>query len=125
MNGLRPREFYTEYEQHGGSMIIPTEIFDELYDDATEEIERLKEQLNDEIDDELKQSEIMVKQQNGIERQKEIIRELDIKNLELTTVIKEVREYIDYYGITPEQNDDVMVRHILKGILEILDKENI
>ncbi len=38
------------------------------------------------------------------------------------SIIKEVREYIDYYGITPEQNDDVMVRHILKGILEILDK---
>ena len=37
-------------------------------------------------------------------------------------IIKEVREYIDYYGITPEQNDDVMVRRILKGILKILDK---
>jgi len=33
-----------------------------------EDIKRLKEQLNDEIDDELKQSEIMVKQQNEIER---------------------------------------------------------
>ena len=29
-----------------------------------------------------------------IERQKEIIKQLDIKNLELTTIIKEVREYI-------------------------------
>lgn len=36
-----------------------------------EEIERLKEQLN-EIDDELKQSEIMVKQQNEIERLKDL-----------------------------------------------------
>ena len=42
----------------------------------------------------------------------------------LQSIIKEVREYIDYYGITPEQNDDVMVRNILKGILEILDKES-
>ena len=33
-----------------------------------QEIERLKEQLNDEIDDELKQSEIMVKKQEEIER---------------------------------------------------------
>ena len=40
----------------------------------------------------------------------------------LNNIIKEVREYIDYYGITPEQNDDLLLRHILKRILEILDK---
>lgn len=39
---LREEEFYEQYHQHGGTTIIPTEIFNELYDDATEEIERLK-----------------------------------------------------------------------------------
>lgn len=38
---LREKEFYEQYHQHGGTTIIPTEIFNELYDDATEEIERL------------------------------------------------------------------------------------
>lgn len=38
---LREEEFYNQYHQHGGTTIIPTEIFNELYDDATEEIERL------------------------------------------------------------------------------------
>lgn len=38
---LREEEFYDQYHQHGGTTIIPTEIFNELYDDATEEIERL------------------------------------------------------------------------------------
>ena len=38
---LREEEFYEQYHQHGGTTIIPTEIFNELYDDATEEIERL------------------------------------------------------------------------------------
>lgn len=41
---LREEEFYEQYHQHGGTTIIPTEIFNELYDDATEEIERLKEE---------------------------------------------------------------------------------
>ena len=38
---LREEEFYNQYHQHGGTTIIPTEIFNELYDDATEKIERL------------------------------------------------------------------------------------
>lgn len=38
---LREEEFYEQYKHHGGTTIIPTEIFDELYDDATEEIKRL------------------------------------------------------------------------------------
>lgn len=45
------------------------------------------------IDDLLNEND---KLQEEIERQKEIIRQLDIKNLELTTIIKEVREYIEY-----------------------------
>lgn len=36
--------------------------------------------------------------------------------------IKEVRELINYYGITPEENDDTTCRSILKQFLEILDK---
>ena len=45
---------------------------DKVEEEKDREIERLKEQLNDEIDDELKQSEIMVKQQNEIERLKDL-----------------------------------------------------
>ena len=44
---LREEEFYEQYHQHGGTTIIPTEIFNELYDDATEEIERLNKDLKD------------------------------------------------------------------------------
>ena len=43
---LREEEFYEQYHQHGGTTIIPTEIFNELYDDATEEIERLNNIIN-------------------------------------------------------------------------------
>ena len=52
-------------------------------------------------------------QRKEIERQKEIIRQLDIKNLELTTIIKEVREYVS--GIVIDET-------YTKCILEILDK---
>ena len=61
----------------------------------------------------------MVKQQNEIERQKIIIRQLDIKNLELSTIIKEVREYIKDNFL----NLDGSIWHEdMKKILEILDK---
>ena len=40
---LREEEFYEQYHQHGGTTIIPTEIFNELYDDATEEIEIIED----------------------------------------------------------------------------------
>lgn len=53
-----------------------------------------------------------------IERQKEIIRQLDIKNLELTIIIKEVREYINKI---PTQK---VIRIFKKELLEILDKVN-
>lgn len=61
-----------------------------------------------------------------IERQKEIIRQLDIKNLELTTIIKEVREIFKDYG---EKEDIVgytmynITGEMLLKLLEILDKE--
>ena len=44
---LREEEFYEQYHQHGGTTIVPTEIFNELYDDATEEIERLNNIINE------------------------------------------------------------------------------
>lgn len=47
---LREEEFYEQYHQHGGTTIIPTEIFNELYDDATEEIERLNNIINTMLD---------------------------------------------------------------------------
>jgi hypothetical protein len=30
-------------------------------------------------------------------------------------------EYINYYGTTPEENDDTTCRHILKSLLNILN----
>ena len=44
------------------------------------------------------------------------------ENKELKKEIKEVRELINYYGITPEENDDTTCRSILKQFLGILDK---
>ena len=66
-----------------------------------------------------------------IERQKEIIRQLDIKNLELTIKLKEVREYcknrsqyfnearIEQYTFSREEE------YSIENILEILDKSGI
>lgn len=69
--------------------------------------------------------------QSEIDRQKEIIRQLDIKNLELTTTLKEVREYINSFeriklatGIYKYQNA-VFISKFIGNILKILDKENI
>ena len=63
-----------------------------------------------------------------IERQKEIIRQLDIKNLELTTIIKEVREYIDGNLENTSQtlrfDENKSYNTALLELKEILDKEN-
>lgn len=79
-----------------------------------QEIERLKEQLNDEIDDELKQSEIMVKQHNEIEK--------------LHSIIKEVREFIEWHYEDNKKfykNKGIGLNYPeCDYILEILDKEN-
>lgn len=56
--------------------------------------------------------------QEEIERQKEIIRQLDIKNLELTTIIKEVRE-----RVLNENKPLPSAREIIE-ILDKVDKEN-
>ena len=81
------------------------------------------------INKEITLLDLVVEKQEEIERLNKQIEEyqkaLDettSKKIDLENIIKEVREYIDYYGITPEQNDDKTVRYILKGILEILDK---
>ena len=50
--------------------------------------------------------------------------ELEQQLQQKENIIKEVRELINYYGITPEQNDDTTCRSILKQFLEILDKEH-
>ena len=81
------------------------------------------------------------KKRKEIERQKEIIRQLDIKNLELTTTLKEVREKINNFDVFKEFTFPLMKRDvenqvkssidyewrksIKEPILEILDKENI
>ena len=61
-----------------------------------------------------------------IERQKEIIRQLDIKNLELTTTLKEVRECINHYAIENEDYSKIY-NDEEKELLSILrgeDNEN-
>lgn len=50
MSKLRDETFYDQYHQHGGTTIIPTEIFNELYNDAKEEIERLNNNINKAIE---------------------------------------------------------------------------
>ena len=95
---------------------------DEVEEEKDKEIERLKEQLNDEIDDELKQSEIMVKQQNEIERQKEIIRQLDIKNLELTTIIRQIEDIYTSLQFSAPENMYIFINE-LGEILKGSDKE--
>ena len=92
---LREEEFYEQYHQHGGTTIIPTEIFNELYDDATEEIERLNNIING-LD-------------NTIENLEEVIKCKD-------NIIKEVREYINKIPTQP------VIRVFKKELLEILDK---
>lgn len=56
--------------------------------------------------------------ENEIERQKEIIRQLDNKNLELTIIIKEVRKYAN-------TNKNCIPKHIKDYINNLIDKENI
>ena len=51
-------------------------ILVETLEKSNKEIEELKEQLNNEIEEELKQSEIMVKKQEEIERLKDLIKAL-------------------------------------------------
>ena len=77
----------------------------EIIDRAEDEYDRLKDRVHEQYDE--------------IERQKEIIRQLDIKNLELTTIIKEVRECLNKNRvyITGERN-------LAFEIEEILDKVN-
>lgn len=131
---LREEEFYYQYHQHGGTTIIPTEIFNELYDDATEEIERLKQgycELKEKCnkgecdcthEEYNNMCEQNIKMDLEIERQKEIIRQLDIKNLELTTIIKEVRECIKAEKVIKEGNTLEQIVKYERNLLEILDK---
>ena len=66
-----------------------------------------------------------------IERQKEIIRQLDIKNLELTTIIKEVRQDLLNTKrlnkhIKDKYNNEYLnmdIEHI-DYLIKILDKDN-
>lgn len=47
MSILRDEDFYYQYEQNGGTVEMPKEVFWELYNDSKEEIERLKTELQD------------------------------------------------------------------------------
>ena len=78
-----------------------------------------------------KDEDIIIKQQKEIERLNKIIKQLDIKNLELTSIIKEVREYcinrnqyfnearIEQYTFSREEE------YSIENIIEILDKSGI
>lgn len=90
-----------------------------------EEIERLKEQLNDEIDDELKQSEIMVKQQNETERLKDLCNKYEEEHKttfeewkKAINIIKEVRELLN------QEWYSVLRKETIKKAREILEKVN-
>lgn len=48
------------------------------------------------------------------------ITKLQQENQQLKKQKDDVFELINYYGITPEQNDNVILRHILKDILRML-----
>lgn len=77
-----------------------------------QEIERLKEQLNDEIQEELKQSEIMIKKQQEIER--------------LNNIINKLFEYLKENSKQPELfESDRYYEDILDKLQELLgsDKE--
>jgi len=47
MGILRDEDFYYQYEQNGGTVEMPKEVFWELYNDSKEEIERLNNGLKD------------------------------------------------------------------------------
>lgn len=48
------------------------------------------------------------------------IEELFKENNKYKEVIDKAIELIDYYGITPEENDNITLRHILKDLKYIL-----
>lgn len=132
---LREEEFYEQYHQHGGTTIIPTEIFDELYDDATEEIERLNNKIK-EISEEMNyQINLKTRNANEINRLNNIINELEKEkdklgslfyerneeNIKLHSIIKEVRENIKENSIYYPTSDGCQWVDQFK-VLEILDK---
>ena len=47
MSVLRDESFYYQYEQNGGIVEMPKEVFWELYNDSKEEIERLNNIINE------------------------------------------------------------------------------
>lgn len=49
-------------------------------------------------------------------------KKLKNKNSNYKQALIDIRECCNYYGITPEENDNVTLRHILKDFLQIIDK---
>lgn len=100
---LREEEFYDQYHQHGGTTIIPTEIFNELYDDATEEIERLNNDIKVLLKENGNKEKVIIAQDN---------------------IIKEVREYIEELAEDTEDYIGEIDRRRKVELLEILEGEN-
>ena len=111
---------------------------DKVEEEKDREIERLKEQLNDEIDDELKQSEIMVKQQNEIERLKDLCNKYEEEHKttyeiwkkdiylynSLVDRIDKAIEYIDWvWNNTNKPTNTIVALRTLENILQGSDKE--
>ena len=74
------------------------------------------------LQEELKYSVPQVKHNqivSKLSKEKHILQE---ENQKLVKVIDEAKELINYYGITPEQNDNVILRYILSDLLKILNK---
>ena len=112
-----------ERELHRLKELVPYKILVPTPDEICDEIERLKEQLNDEIDDGLKQSEIMLKQHNEIERLNNIINELEEYSKELRERIDKALELI--YDTERKECVDDLWGNIeeLVDILKGCDKE--
>ena len=55
MNMLRDENFYYQYEQNGGTIVMPKEIFWELYNDSKKEIQRLNNIIDEVAKDIIKE----------------------------------------------------------------------
>ena len=118
---LREEEFYEQYHQHGGTTIIPTEIFNELYDDATEEIERL-EQGYCELKEKCNKSECDCTHEEYNNMCEANIK-MDLEIERLNSIIKEVRDLVYKIQQDNKRLEPIISTDELDDILEILDKE--
>lgn len=84
-------------------------------------IKSIKEQLESVINE---NQRLLNKWFENNDKMVELIGEKEVYNESLKDYksrIEKAVEYINYYGTTPEENDDTTCRHILKSLLNILN----